>query len=175
MNLHIRTPPLFLSSNNKVHESEIRPDKLSRTHRTFGNTLLGFLYNKFDGLDFVRYLPNFMPLSMRPLLPSPTTYPPLYFYIANEIPPYQIPTRRGRRMGKICSNYPRSAILASNPPIFSTPPLFFFKTNSMNRRAHVNSTILLTIITTFSTNTNNLICEAFFLQENPPHLIFVCG
>ena len=79
-------PPLFLSSNNEVHESEIRPDKLSRTHRTFGNTLLGFLYNKFDGLDFVRYLPNFMPLSMRPLLPSPTTYPPLYFYIANEIP-----------------------------------------------------------------------------------------
>ena len=111
----------------------------------------------------------YAPYSRRPRYTSP-----YIFYIANEIPLYQIPTRRGWRVGKIYSNYPRSAILASNPPIFSTP-LFFSKTNSMNRRAHVNSTILLTIITTFSTNTNNLICEAFFLQENPPHLVFVCG
>ena len=44
--------PLFLSSNNEMHESEIRPDKLSRTHRTFSNTLLGFLDNKFGGLNF---------------------------------------------------------------------------------------------------------------------------
>ena len=139
-------PPLFLSSNNEVHESEIRPDKLSRTHRTFSNTLLGFLYNKFNGLDFCLFIISFVtyqisccspyaPYSRRPRYTSP-----YIFYIANEIPLYQIPTRRGWRVGKICSNYPRSAILASNPPIFSTP-LFFSTINSMNRRAHVNSTI----------------------------------
>ena len=75
--------------------------------------------------------------------PTPVAHdipPPLIFLYSKWNTPYQIPTRRGRRMGKICSNYPRSAILASNPPIFSTP-LFFSKTNSMNRRAHVNSTI----------------------------------
>ena len=82
---HKNPPPLFLSSNNEVHESEIRPDKLSRTHRTFSNTLLGFLYNKFDGLDFclfiisfvtyqISYRPPYAPYSRRP-----RHTPPLYF------------------------------------------------------------------------------------------------
>ena len=78
--------------------------------------------------------------------------------------------------GKNMFQLPKIGHISLKPANFLNPPCFFFlKTNSMNRRAHVNSTILLTIITTFSTNANNLICEAFFLQENPPHLIFVCG
>ena len=73
----------------------------------------------------------------------PTMYLPLYFYMANEIPLHQIPTRRVWKLGKYVSHYSRSAILASNPPIFSTP-LFFFTINSMNWWAHVNSAIKMT-------------------------------
>ena len=127
---HIKNPPCFCLQTMKCTSPRFGQIN-SRGHIEHSVTpfLVSFITNSMDWILFiyylVRYLPNFMPLSIHPLLPSPTTYPPLYFYIANEIPPYQIPTRRGRRMGKICSNYPRSAILASNPPIFSTPPPIF--------------------------------------------------
>ena len=78
---HIKNPPLFLSSNNEVHESEIRPDKLSRTHRTFSNTLLGFLYNKFDGPDFVYLLSRSLLTKFHAALHTPPTP------VAHDIPP----------------------------------------------------------------------------------------
>ena len=55
LKLNAFTPPVhtvFCFQTIKIHESETRPDKLAWTQRTFNNTLLGFLYNKFNEPDF---------------------------------------------------------------------------------------------------------------------------